>query len=464
MPYTIFAPAKREDGTWIIDQQGLRQRWENRPVDYDELNLERIRQQKAQAEAQQEFEAATSAAGAYGLDPEEVSFNSSNMEVAHMLERDLSMQEEFENTLQERAAQVSGPDAVKLTREMSELNTAHDTELYSYALSDETARAVVMDRNMAFRSKAAEQLKQTIKTKQNEYFEQVNRKSDAHLAKQMSGLDAVKMLGCLAVRENEMRALGKTDDEIVTGKSALAARYFESQAGINPESVLAALKGLSDKLEKTLGKTAESGDSDATNPTPNSELSEIAKFLPEKARTKLVKIAEKARTRLEYQQKATQLNQQQNEILQDLAGLGIPEQREELARITAEMEDKEAAETLQTRIGKHLDEQKKQENVKTWELLEQFRNSPATPLQKLNTLATLDSLEPELREQIAREALGETTPATPKNAKASLDLLKQISKGELRALPDLQAQFISQNLTRDQRPPSCSNALRARAG
>ena len=99
---------------------------------------------------------------------------------------------------------------------------------------------------------------------------------------------------------------------------------------------------------------------------------------------------------------------------------------------------------------RHRDHTKKQQTTKEWELLELFRNPGLSLIKKLELLNTPGTTSPELHERIARETLGETIPATSENAQASLALLTLITKGEIRTLPDLQAQFISKDLTRDQ--------------
>lgn len=98
-----------------------------------------------------------------------------------------------------------------MARELNELHSKQDAELATQFASNPVAEQAISMRGQ-FRQETGSWLQTAIQTKQQQYFDEVDRKCNDALVRQLSFLPPQQINSALAKRENEMRALGRTPE------------------------------------------------------------------------------------------------------------------------------------------------------------------------------------------------------------------------------------------------------------
>lgn len=458
MPHSLFVPDYDEDGRLITDQRQLRIRNESRTPEIDRLahqslqaRDEAIKAAHIQAEqktkAEKEFQANAQAAAKYGIPPQALS--PAGMGVAQMLDAEQELNARFEAKKQELAQKYQGPDAGNIVRELDELHQTQDRELTAKFANNPLAEQAIAARAQEFRSQAANWLQGEIQTKQQQYFDAVDKKCNDALTTQISGMQPERFSGALATRENEMRALGRTPSQIQAAKQALIGSYLQNLAVTAPSAFFEALKQPAAKERAASGSARPGAEGSALANKPQNILSRFAETLPEEELGRLSRMAEKTRTELEKKEEFAKINMRQQEILQELTGLDPAVQRAEIEKITAGMEERKMADTLKTRLSLHLDYEDAVRAARDWETGTKILQEDFGPLEKLEAIATANISE-AAREALIREVMGEPAPETPENREAALDAIKKVGSGAIQSERQLYAICQQQGLTRSQ--------------
>ena len=462
MPYTIFVPDyDEESGRRIIDQNELRIRNAERTPEDRQLAHESLKaqdeaakaaNQKAAEEAKksEEFRVNSRAAQNYGITPD--ALKPASLGIAQMLDAEQDLNAEFEAKKQELGQKYQGPDVGSMARELDELHQKQDAELAAQFGSNSVAEQAIAQRNQEFRAGASAWLQTEIRTKQQQYFDTVDKKCNDSLAAQINAMQPEQISSALQTRENEMRALGRTPEQIGAARQTLLGSYFQNLANTNPSAFIEATAspGLAAKQPqaKDNGEAGDHADN-STAASLQNPLADLTKSLSEAQLNKFSRIAERSQMIMEKKEKLAKINLRQQEILQNLTGLDPDDQRSEIETITAGLEDKEMAETLKTRLNLQLDYEDQLRAARDWESGDKIISQDIEPLQKLEMIAEADMSE-KAREALIREVMGEATPETPENQQAALDVLLKINSNAIQTEQQLHALFQQQNLTRSQ--------------
>ncbi len=458
MPHSLFVPDYDEDGRLITDQRQLRIRNESRTPEIDRLanqslqaRDEAIKAAHLQAEqktkAEKEFQANAQAAAKYGIPPQALS--PAGMGVAQMLDAEQELNARFEAKKQELAQKYQGPDAGNIVRELDELHQTQDRELAAKFANNPLAEQAIATRAQEFRSQAANWLHGEIQTKQQQYFDAVDKKCNDALITQISGMQPERFSGALATRENEMRALGRAPGQIQAAKQALIGSYFQNLAVTAPSAFFEAVKQPAAKEGAAPGSARPHAEGSALANKPQNILSRFAETLPEEELGRLSRMAEKTRTELGKKEEFAKINLRQQEILQELTGLDPAVQRAEIEKITAGMEERKMTDTLKTRLSLQLDYEDAVRAARDWETGTKILQEDFGPLEKLEAIATANISE-AAREGLIREVMGEPAPETPENREAALDAIKKVGSGAIQSERQLYAICQQQGLTRSQ--------------
>ncbi len=453
MPHSIFVPAYDADGRLITDQRILRIMNEERTPEDDRRAYESLKakdeaakaariQTEQKAREEKEFQAGAQAAAQYGIAPQ--TLRPAGMEVARMLDAEQEMNARFEEKKQELAQKYQGPEAGNMARELNELHQKQDAELAAKFASNPVAEQVVGERIRGFRVQTSAWLQGEIQTRQQQYFDAVDQKCNDALAAQINGMQPEQLGGALVRREQEMRALGRTPEQIGAARQTLLGSYFQNLATYNPSAFLEAVKQPGPSIDQGAGN---SNASSLQNP-----LTGLAKALPAEQLGKLSRLAERAQVTLEKKEKMAQISMRQQETMQNLTGLDSKDQRAEIEKITAGMEDREMAEILKTRLNLQLDYEDGIRAARDWETGAKILQEDSGPLEKLKAIATADISE-AAREALINEIMGDPTARsgeTPENRQAALDAIKKIGSGAIQSERQLYAIFQQQGLTRGQ--------------
>ena len=250
MPYTIYVPDYDENGRRIIYQRELRIRNEAiTPERRQQIHLEmkaqdeaaKAAREKASEEAKraEEFRVNAQAAAHYGIPPNEL--KPASMGIAQMLEAEQAMNAEFEAKKQELSQKYQGPDAGKIARELDELHQKQDAQLAAQFASNPMAEQAIAQRSQEFRAGASSWLQTEIQTRQQQYFDTVDKKCNDALSAQISAMQPEQITSALQTRENEMRALGRSPEQIQAAKQKVLGSYFQNLATTNPSVFLEAM-------------------------------------------------------------------------------------------------------------------------------------------------------------------------------------------------------------------------------
>ncbi len=455
MPHTIYVPAYTEDGRMITDQRTLRIMNEERTPeddrrDYESLKAKEDAAKAARAKAERkareeaEFQAGAQAAAQYGIDSQ--TLKPANMGVAQMLDAEQTMNAEFEAKKQELTQKYQKPDGGNIARELDELHQKQDAELAAKFARNPLAEQAIGQRNQEFRAQASNWLQSEISAKQQQYFDAVDKKCNDALSAQLYGMQPEQISGALSSRENEMRALGRTPEQVNAARQNLLGSYFQNLATSNPSAF----------LEATKQPQTDTGNGEAGNLADNSNapslqnpLVDLAKDLSEEQLGKFSRLAERAKLNLEKKEKHAAINMRQQEIIQQLTGLDPEDQRQEIEKITASLEDQEMASQIKTRLNLQLDYEERIKAAKDWETGDKIMSQDLEPFQKLEAIAEADISE-EAREVLIREVMGEPTPETPGNQQTTLDTILKIDSSGVQSEQQLYAICQQQGLTRTQ--------------
>ncbi len=459
MPHSIFVPAYDDDGRLITDQRILRIMNEERTPEDDRRAYESLKakdeaakaariQMEQKAREEKEFQAGAQAAAQYGIAPQ--ALRPAGMEGARMLDAEQEMNARFEEKKQELAQKYQGPEAGNMARELNELHQKQDAELAAKFASNPVAEQVIGERIREFRVQTSAWLQGEIQTRQQQYFDAVDQKCNDALAAQLSAMQPEQFGGALVRREQEMRALGRTPEQIGAARQTLLGSYFQNLATSNPSAFLEAVK--QPDAAAGAGEPGPSIDQGAGNsnaPSLQNPLTGLAKALPAEQLGKFSRLAERAQVNLEKKEKMAQISMRQQEIMQNLTGLDSEDQRAEIEKITAGLEDRELAETLKTRLHLQLNYEDKVKAAKDWEFGEKILAQDTEPLQKLEMIASANISE-AAREALTREVMGDPAPETPENRQAALDTILKIGSGAIQSERQLYAICQQQGLTRGQ--------------
>ena len=250
MPHTIYVPAYTEDGRMITDQRTLRIMNEERTPEDDRRAYESLKakdeaakaariQTEQKAREEKEFQVGAQAAAQYGIAPQ--ALRSAGMEVARMLDAEQEMNARFEEKKQELAQKYQGPEAGNMARELNELHQKQDAELAAKFASNPVAEQVVGERIRGFRVQTSAWLQGEIQTRQKQYFDAVDQKCNNALAAQLNAMQPEQLGGALVRREQEMRALGRTPEQVNAARQNLLGSYFQNLAVANPAAFLETL-------------------------------------------------------------------------------------------------------------------------------------------------------------------------------------------------------------------------------